>query len=336
MAISVFGFLPDGEEARQAQISAGGLTVDVMSYGACLRDIRLDGIDHPLVLGFDDIDSYVKHSPHFGAVAGRMANRVDHGQFELGGRVYFLPMNQPGLQLHGGPKGFGRRNWELVEATPDSALLTLTSDDGDQGYPGRLEVTCRYKVYAPSVLEMELEARSDAPTIVNLAQHSYFNLDDSDTILDHLIEIRADSYTPTDDRLIPTGVLAPVDGTPYDLRQPTPIGRTVDGERFVYDINMVIAREKSDVPRVVGTLRSPRNGVSLQVQSTEPGVQFYDGVHIDVPVPGLGGRTYKQCGGCCLEAQLFPDAPHHPSFPSVVLEPDQTYRQKTIYAFSRG
>lgn len=331
-----FGRLPDGSAVEEVTIAAGDLSASIITFGAIVRDVRLTGTDHPLVLGFDDLDGYLNHSPYFGAVVGRFANRIGHGRFALDGKDYQLAVNERDrTQLHGGPDGFGRRNWRIVDLGADNVTLALTSPDGDQGYPGTLEATCRYTIEAPSTLRFDAEATTDAPTIVNLAQHSYFNLDGSPDILDHRVRIDADAYTPTDGYLVPTGEIRPVDGTGFDRRTMAPIRLMQDGKRFAYDINLVVAATKAAEPRHQARLESDRNGIALDVWSTEPGVQFYDGAYVSVGVPGMGGRRYGANAGCCFEPQLFPDAPNHPDFPSAVLRPGETYRQTTRFAFSR-
>ena len=334
--IRIFGRLPDGAPVEEVTIAAGDLSAKIITLGAIVRDVRLAGVDHPLVLGFDDLDGYLHHSPYFGAVVGRFANRIGGGRFTLEGKPYQLAVNEKGNQLHGGPDGFGRRNWRIAAHDGASVALTLVSADGDQGYPGTLQATCRYTIEAPSTLRFDAEATTDAPTIVNLAQHSYFNLDDSADILDHRVAIDADAYTPTDEYLVPTGEIRPVDGTGYDRRTLAPIRLMRDGKRFAYDINLVVAPAKSAAPRHQARLESAKNGVALDVWSTEPGVQFYDGAYVNVAVPGLGGRRYGANSGVCFEPQFFPDAPNHDNFPSAVLRPGETYRQTTRFAFSRA
>ncbi|KAB2876979.1 MAG: galactose mutarotase [Bauldia sp.] len=336
-AVTRFGLLPDGSEVQEVVIGDGDLSAKVITFAAAIRDVRLAGIGHPLVLGFDRLDDYVRHSPHMGAVAGRYANRIGGGRFQIDGRPCQLSLNENGrTHLHGGFKGFGHRPWRLVDHDGRSVTLAITSPDGDEGYPGRVEAVCRYVVEPSGILRYEAEAVTDAPTIVNLAQHSYFNLDDSADILDHHVTLFADGYTPTDADKVPTGEIRPVAGTPYDFSRPRPIRLAEAGERFAYDVNYVVARDRSVVPRPHARLRSPRNGVTLDIASTEPGVQFYDGCMMNVPVPGLDGRWYGVCSGCCFEPQLFPDSPNHPTFPNAVLRPGETYRQTTLYAFSRS
>ncbi|MEO8667793.1 MAG: aldose epimerase family protein, partial [Bauldia sp.] len=335
MTITRFGKMPDGSEIAEVVIAAGDLTVSIVNFGAVIRDVRLAGVDHPLVLGFDNLDDYVAHSPHFGAVAGRSANRIDKGRFTLDGREIQLSLNEQGLtHLHGGFNGFGKRAWRLVDHDDSSVTLAIASTDGEEGYPGHVEVKLRYTVEAPGLIRMEAEAITDAPTLVNLAQHSYFNLDGSPDILDHRLRILAEEYTPNNEDKVPTGEIAGVADTDYDFRQMRPIRMMRDGKRVEYDLNYVAARARSPAPRPMVRLESPKSRVALDVASTEPGVQFYDGCMMNIAVPGLGGRSYPLNGGCCFEPQVFPDAPNHPNFPSSVLRPGETYRQTSEFAFS--
>lgn len=337
MVVRNFGRLPDGSAIDDVTIAAGDLTATVITYGAIVRDIRLAGVDHPLVLGFDRLEDYVRHSPHFGAVVGRCANRIGRGRFATDGRQFQLSLNANGRHhIHGGNAGFSRRPWRLVELTSDSVTLSIVGEDGEEGYPGRVEATVRYAVVEPGTLSMVATATTDAATIVNLAQHSYFNLDGSANILDHRLQIFADSYTPTDADGIPTGEIVAVAGSDYDFRAARQIRQTRDGIRIVFDKNYVVARHKAPKPVQHARLASSKSGVVLDVASTEPGVQFYDGGYLNVPVPGLGGRRYSVNGGCCFEPQFFPDAVNHPGFPSPILRPGETYRQTTLFAFSRS
>ncbi|HZP21531.1 MAG TPA: aldose epimerase family protein [Bauldia sp.] len=336
MAAQRFGILANGEEVEEVTIASGDLTAKVITLGAIIRDVRLAGVPHPLVLGFDRLDDYLNHSPYFGAVVGRCANRIGHARFTLDGKTYQLTPNENGNQLHGGPNGFGRRNWRLVSSDAHSITLGLTSPDGEEGYPGTVEAFVRYTAEGEGTIKMEAEATTDAPTIVNLAQHSYFNLDGSPDILDHRVQIFAGAYTPFDADKIPTGEILSVAGTDYDLRAMRPIRLVRNGVRFVFDINYVVDRKKSGTPHRHARLMSPKSGIALDVASTEPGVQFYDGVSMNVTVPGLDGRKYPVNGGCCFEPQFFPDAINHANFPSPVLRPGQTYRQTTTFTFSRN
>jgi aldose 1-epimerase len=328
--------MPDGTEIDEVTLAAGDLSVKIINFGAVIRDVRLAGVDYPLVLGFDRFEDYLDHSPHFGALAGRSANRIGGGRFTIDGVTYQLITNENGrTHLHGAGSGFGKRPWRLADHDGTSVTLKLSSAAGEDGYPGNVGATCRYSIQAPGTIRMEAEATTDAPTIVNLAQHSYFNLDGSPDILDHDVRIFADSYTPVDADKVPTGEIASVAGTDYDFRQERPIRRMKNGTRVLYDINYVVDHDKAAAPRPIARLASKKSGVVLDVSSTEPGVQFYDGCMMHVPVPGLGGRPYGVAAGCCFEAQLFPDAPNHPNFLTSVLRPGETYRQTTLFAFNR-
>jgi len=336
MASRVFGTLADGGVVQEVTIAAGDLTATIITLGAVIRDVRLAGIEHPLVLGFDRLEDYVQHSPHFGALAGRSANRIGRGRFAIDGKTYRVSLNENGRQhLHGGVNGFGRRNWRLVASDAASVTLALSSPAGEEGYPGNVEATVNYRIEAPSTIRMEATATTDAPTLVNLAQHTYFNLDGTPDILDHVVQIFAGYYTPTDADLIPTGEIVSVAGSDYDFRAPKPIRQTRAGARIAFDKNWVVARQKSAEMRPLARLASPKSGLSLSVASTEPGVQFYDGSYLAVPVPGLDGRRYAANAGCCFEPQLFPDAPNHPGFPTSILRPGETYRQVSTFAFAR-
>ncbi len=339
MAAYVFGSTPDGDEIREVAIAAGDLSVRVITLGAVIRDVRLAGVGHPLVLGFDRLEDYIAHSPYFGAVVGRSANRIGGGRFSIDEHEYHLPLNEHGRNhLHGGFRGFGQRAWRLVDHTATGVMLAIDSPDGEEGYPGAVTAKVHYVVEAPATLRMEIEATTDLPTLVNLAQHSYFNLDDSPTILDHRVRIFADAYTPTGADDIPTGEIVTVAGSVFDFRTLRPIQQMRGGERVTFDKNFVIDRSRAAAPRPHARLQSPKDGIgiALDIASTEPGVQFYDGHKIAVPVPGLGGRSYGASSGCCFEPQVFPDAPNHPGFPTSILRPGETYRQVTKYVFSRS
>ncbi len=337
-AVKSFGTLPDGDEIHEVTIADGDLRVSIVTLGARVRDLRLAGIDHPLVLGFDRVEPYLSHGPYFGAICGRCANRIGRGRMSIDGRTYQLSLNENGRHhLHGGFKGFSARAWRLIDHNAAGATLALTSPAGEEGYPGQVDVTVRYRIEAPGTLRIEAEATTDAPTLVNLAQHSYFNLDDSRDILDHRLQILAETYTPATVDNIPTGEIVSVAASDFDFRAMRSIRLVRGGKRVVYDKNYVVDRVKSAEPRPMARLMSPRNGVTLSVSSTEPCIQFYDATTLaDVPVGGLGGRHYRPNGGCCLEPQAFPDAPNHMAFADPVLHPGERYRQVTRLSFSRG
>lgn len=321
--------------------SSTGAEAKLVSYGALVRDLHVplrDGRPQRVVLGFDTLSAYAECSPYFGAIAGRYANRIAHGRFRLHGKEYQLSLNQDGRHsLHGGTKGFSHCVWQLAAHSERSAAFTLFSPDGDQGYPGNLTVICIYRLRG-STLRVELTATADADTPVNLCHHSYFNLDGSESILGHRLQLDADFYTPTDRDLIPTGEISSVAGTPYDFREARQIRRE-DGAPFHYDINFVLRRAVTEPAAAAqalayaGTFASDESGLSLEVWTTEPGLQVYDGFMLDVPAAGLDGVRYGANAGLCLEPQRFPDGPNHAHFPGTTLSPGSVYRQITEYRF---
>lgn len=332
----IFGHLPDGEAVRRVTISGGGLTAKVLSWGAVIQDLRLEGHAPPLVLGFEDFAPYPQHSPYFGATPGRCANRIDAGRLAIDGETFRLECNEKGVNhLHGGSDGIGRRNWRIADQGPDHVTLAIRDPAGRAGYPGNCDVTCSYRLHGEGVLSVVYQATADAPTPVNLCQHSYFILDGGEDALGHEIRIAAEHYLPVDDRLIPTGELHPVAGTPFDLRAFTPMRRQVEPGGVAFDHNFCLSATRT-AKRAVAAVRSPASGLSLNVLTTEPGVQFYTGSKLDVPVAGLEGRRYRRFAGFCLETQLWPDAVNHPSFPDAILRPGAVLRQETDYVFAGG
>ena len=328
-----FGVLPDGREIEAVTIATGNLSADIVSYGAVLRDLRLAGSDHTLVLGFNTLADYLDHSRSHGITAGRYANRIAEGRFLLDGQTFQLEKNFLNRHhLHGGSTGFGLRPW-AVEAVADSSVtLSLVSPDGEGGYPGQVDVRCTFEILPPATLRIVYEAETSAPTILNLAHHSYFNLDGSPDILRHSLQIPADLYLPVDDTLIPTGEIASVAGTPFDFR----LGRRVrepNVEPTLYDHNYCLAREPFAEPSFHAALAG-ESGIGMTISSTEPGLQFYDGATLDVPVPGLDGKTYGAHAGLCLEPQRWPDSPNRPDFTDATLRPGETYHQVSQFEFS--
>ena len=328
-----FGTMPDGHEIGAVTIAAGRLSVDILSLGAVVRDLRLEGADHPLVLGFESLDDYLQHSKSCGITAGRYANRIAEGRFELDGRTVQLDRNFLSRHhLHGGHVGFGDRPWTFERISDSAVVLTLVSPDGECGYPGTVNVRCSIELIPPSTMEIVYEAETSAPTIVNLAHHSYFNLDGTPDILAHRLQISADSYLPVDDTLIPTGEIASVAGTPFDFRQ----GRLIRDPGVpvtLYDHNYCLDREPFAEPEFHAALMG-ESGIGLTIRSTEPGLQFYDGAGLNVPVPGLDGAKYARHAGLCLEPQRWPDSPNRPEFTDATLRPGETYRQMTQFEFS--
>jgi aldose 1-epimerase len=334
MSAKVFGLVGD-TPVMEAEIgSKAGARAKIITYGAVLRDllIPVGGAMQRVTLGLNSIEDYVNHSPSFGAVPGRFANRIAHSRFSIDGFAYTLD-RKPGDKhtLHGGSKGFNKRVWKLGEHDEHSVRLTLVSEDGDMGFPGQMQATCLYTFVEPATLRVELTAVADKATLVNLTQHAYFNLDGSPDILDHLLELACDFYTPSDAELIPTGEIRAVAGTPYDFRN----ARTVRNPQSVaYDTNFVASKPLGpDGLAFVARLKSPKNGLALELHSTEPGVQVYDSAKLNCPVPGLDGAHYGAHAGLCLEPQAFPDSPNRRHFTDTVLRPDREYRHVSEFRF---
>lgn len=333
-----FGRTPEGETVQRFQISGGGLTASILNWGAVVQDLRLAGHDAPLVLGFEAFDHYLHHSPYFGATAGRFANRIANGAFAIDGRHCQTDRNfLEKHTLHGGSQGFGTRLWDVALHGPDFVTLSLHSVSGDMGFPGAIDVTCTYRLKIPGTLSVEYSATAEAPTLCNLAHHSYFNLDDggSGDILDHEMTIAAAAYLPVDDEMIPTGVVQPVDGTDFDFRAPRPVRSLENGGQRLYDHNFCLAASRGPLRHAV-SVAGARSGVGLDVWTTEPGVQFYCGAYLKPDMPaGLGGRRYRPYSGFCLEPQVWPDAPNRPYFPQALLWPGEKYHQITEYRFGQ-
>lgn len=339
-----FGTIGDHKVEEITLTNSAGAEAKIITFGAVVRDLRVplaDGAIQRVVLGLETLEDYLNHSPHFGAIAGRYANRIKEGRFLLDGRTHQLPLNQDGKHsLHGGGQGFGKKPWTLLHHDTASVTLGLISPDGDACYPGTLTVTCRYTITEENALRVELSAFTDKPTIINLCHHSYFNLDGGTDILDHELLVRANLTTPVNPDLIPDGTLAQVSGTPFDFRRPRPIRHVnEDGSRFWYDHNFVLRREKREVPvggvelAHAATLASAKSGLQMEVWTTEPCLQVYDGFKVNLPVKGLGSASYSANAGICLEPQHAPDSPNLPHLPSTVLRPGELYRQVTEYRF---
>jgi aldose 1-epimerase len=323
--------------------NAAGTEVRAITYGGIITSWRVPdrrGQLADIVLGYDDPAAYVKNnSPHFGAIVGRYGNRIAKARFALDGRTYPLAANNGVNHLHGGTQGFDKVLWqgEALRGTTGVAF-TRTSADGEEGYPGNLKVRVTYTLSDKSDLVVAYEATTDKPTIVNLTQHTYFNLagHGSGDILEHVLRINADRYTPVDETLIPTGELASVDKTPFDFRQPTAIGARIRSEHPQiqfgrgYDHNWVLARPGAGLS-LAADVYEPKSGRTLQVRTTEPGVQFYAGNFLDGTITGKDGRVYHARSGFCLETQHFPDSPNQPTFPSTTLRPGETYRSRTVF-----
>jgi len=335
----IFGKTPEGETVQRFRISGGGLTASILNWGAVVQDLRLAGHGAPLVLGYERFDDYVRHSPYLGAIAGRYANRIAEGRFVIDGRHCQTDRNFLGKHtLHGGAHGFGTRVWDVALHGPDFVTLTLHSANGDMGFPGALDATCTYRMKIPGTLSVELSATAEEPTLCNLAHHSYFNLEDggSGDILDHDLMIAAGAYLPVDAEAIPTGIVQPVDGGPFDFRLSRPIRLNGEGGQQRYDHNFCLAAKRGPL-RHAARAKGASSGVEMDLWTTEPGVQFYAGHALERPAArGLDGRHYKPFAGFCLEPQIWPDSPNRGYFPQAVLWPGERYHQVTEYRFSQA
>jgi len=333
----VFGTTSDGQSVRRFDIAGGGLSARIINWGAVVQDLRLAGHDAPLILGFERFANYPLSSPYFGAIVGRCANRIRDGRFTLEGRRYQIDPAGPAHGLHGGSNGFGHRVWDVLVHGPDFVTLGLHDPDGEMGFPGALDVHCTYRLKIPGTLSIELTATCEEPTLCNLAHHSYFNLDDGGAgdILDHRLMVNAAAYLPTDSEMIPTGVVRPVDGTPFDFRHARPVRMELEGEQLGYDNNFCLAAARGPL-RQAAWVQGATSGVEMEAWTTEPGVQLYIGQHVSTEARGLGGRRYGPYAGLCLEPQVWPDSPNRPYFPQATLWPGQMYRQITEYRFRLG
>lgn len=346
----LFGHLPDGRAvAAVTLVNARGMSATILAYGATLQSLVVpdrEGALADVTLGHAGLGGYLANAAFFGSSVGRVANRIAGGRFVLDGAEYRVPCNNGAHALHGGPQGFDRMLWEVAEiaATPlPRVVMTHVSPDGDQGFPGELRVTASYGLGDDGTLAIDYTATTDAPTIVNLTNHAYWNLAGEGAAsgaMDHELMIPAETFLPTDAGAIPTGAFAPVSGTPFDFRRPRVIGARVDDTAHPqiaigrgYDHNWVVARGRSAAPRLVARLVHPASGRSLAVHSTEPGVQFYSGNFLDGTATGKTGKPYRRGDGVALEPQMFPDTPNRPAFGAIRLAPGETYRHAIRFIF---
>jgi aldose 1-epimerase len=342
-----FGKMPDGTSVDIYTLSEGPIEARITTFGGTVVSLKVpdkSGKSGDVVLGFDTLDEYVKvnngtGNPFFGALIGRYGNRIARGSFTLDGKTYSLPINNPPNSLHGGPHGFNNVVW-TGKQIPNGIELTYLSKDGEAGYPGNLSVTVRYTL-ENSALKIDYSAITDKNTVVNLTNHSYFNLagQGNGDILNHQLTLHASHFTPVDSTLIPTGELRPVAGTPFDFLKSTRVGERIEADdeqiRFGhgYDHNWVLDSQGGKLAEAA-EVYEPTTGRVLRVSTTQPGVQFYTGNFLDGTLKGKGGVTYQRRSGLCLETQHFPDSPNQPKFPTTELKPGERYHSVTVFSFS--
>lgn len=339
MGITPFGEV-NGKPVHQIRLTAAsGAEASVISFGATLRDLIVplrSGEKRRVVLGFEKLEGYRSGRSYLGASCGRVSNRIAAGKFSLDGKSYSVSRNEDGrTHLHGGMRGFSHRIWDIADHGDSHVTLRLVSPHGEEGYPGKVEALSTYRLSDAGTIRVELGAETDAPTLVNMVNHSYFTLAENSEVWDHRLEIAAPFYTPVDPDLIPTGEILSVAGTPFDFRKARPIRYVQDGKQADYDINLVldslapIGQEGDVAARAL----SADGKLALEVATTEPGIQLYAGAALAQTGPGVGGQRHFPHAGFCLETQRFPDAIHHRHFPQATLRPGETQQQITEYRF---
>jgi len=341
-----FGITEDGRPVDAYTLAnAAGMRVRILTLGCIIARLEVPDRDGKLanvVLGMDSLSGYLHRSPHFGAIAGRFANRIARGRFAIDGIEYRLDTNSGPNALHGGRRGFDKVVWQAIGRNDEEVALRYVSPDGEEGYPGNLVAEVTYKLGPANQLRIDYAATTDKPTIVNLTNHSYFNLagEGSGDVLDHIVSIAADHFTPTDATQIPTGEIRPVGGTAFDFTSPKLIGeciRAADEQLLIahgFDHNWVLRAPAGDPLRPAVRALETKSGRVLEVLTDAPGLQFYTGNNLTGALVGPAGRAYRQSDGCCFETQQFPDAPNHAGFPSAVLRPGEHYRSTTMFRFS--
>jgi aldose 1-epimerase len=346
VSMAPFGRTPDGQVVDMITLrNDNNIEIHVLTYGGIIMSLKTPdrtGQFDDIVLGFDTLAPYLDKSPYFGAIIGRYGNRIAKGRFTLDGKTYQLPINNAPNSLHGGTTGWDKKVWK-ADPFQDPLVgvkLSYTSQDGEEGYPGTVKAEVTYTLTEDNRLLIDYHATTDKPTVINMTNHTYWNLAGgrASDILGHILTINADRYTPVDSTLIPTGDLASVAATPFDFRTPTAIGARIneDNQQLKYgpgyDHNFVLNRQGPGLV-LAARVTEPITGRTLEIQTTEPGLQFYSGNFLDGTLTGKGGRVYGHRSGFCLETQHFPDSPNHPNFPSTVLRPGQEYKSQTIYTF---
>ena len=342
---SDFGKTPDGQAVELYTLrNAKGMEAQIMTYGGIVTSLRVPGKNSKLddvVLGYDNLEGYLKSTPYFGALVGRYGNRIANGKFTLNGKKYTLAKNNGENSLHGGVKGFDKVVWKVVKATGNSLELQYTSKDGEEGFPGNLNVTALYTLTDDNGLRLDYTATTDKDTHCNLTQHSYFNFAGKGDVLNHVVTINADRFTPVDASLIPTGELRPVKGTPLDFTKPMPIGARIDDNDDQlklgkgYDHTWVLNKRAPGTLTLAATVTEPTSGHESEMCTTEPAGELYAGNFLVESIPGQRGWTYQARNGFCFEPQHFPDSPNKPSFPTTVLKVGETYKNTIIFKFIR-
>ncbi len=338
-----YGHTPDGTAVELYALSNGKIEASIITYGGIVVSLRTpdrDGKLADIVLGCNSLEEYVAQTAHFGGIIGRYANRLAHGTFQLDGQTYSIPKNNGDNALHGGPRGFDKVVW-TAQPLPDGVELTYVSKDGDQGFPGTLTTTVRYTLRG-SALRIEYSATTDKDTVLNLTNHSYFNLagEGNGEILGHVVKINSSRITPLNADLIPTGEIKSVAGTPFDFRNPHAVGERIDAADQQlhfgagYDINFVL--DHPGKLKEAAEVYEPNTGRIMRVLTDQPGIQFYTGNHLDGTITGKNGHVYKKRFALCLETQHYADSPNHPNFPSTELKPGEKFHSVTVYEFTAG
>ena len=342
MQTEVFGRMDDGTDVQRCTLEVPGMRVAILTYGGAVASVEVPdraGRMDSVVLALPSVAEYVRRSPYFGALLGRYANRIARGRFTLDGIEYKLACNNGPNAIHGGVHSFSKRVWNIAAADDQLLKLAYTSEAGEEGYPGTLQVHVTYELTKDRTLRIDYAAETSAPTVLNLSNHTYWNLagEGSGSALDHEVQIESDAFTPVDATQIPTGEIHPVDGTPFDFRRPTPVATRIRGDDRQllpgrgYDHNWVLPGGVTTEPRLAARVHEPRSGRVLEVSTTQPGVQFYSGNSLDGSLVGPSGRAYRQGDALVFETQHYPNSPNQPNFPSTVLRPGQRFRSTTWF-----